>query len=318
MSKNRSMVKLLHADGFYPQQDVKNLKNAVSSMTFVPSQYGDEVERFNLIPQDAEFIFQRVVGERLQIDYDRSGIIRRPYNNAIHFEDFQNPNEWCFILALEPTTVNLWHHIEDQTMGELSAADSTSAIEGFDYNYRNLFEWKIHTNILLEENQGLFIRPWMFHSLENGLVQYYRLLADERIRILVMGLPDSSRSKIAHELDERIQNSELIHSMSVRQKKKDLDFTIDGNVRHTHRILTMAQSSESNAVILDMTCPREENRRKLNCDFTIWVNDASESTRYPDLNEMFEPPSTYDMRVTKYKGKDTIDDVLERILTKPQ
>jgi len=39
-----------------------------------------------------------------------------------------------------------------------------------------LFEWDIYTNILLEPNQGVIFRPWLFHSIENGLVQYYRLV----------------------------------------------------------------------------------------------------------------------------------------------
>jgi len=41
---------------------------------------------------------------------------------------------------------------------------------------RNLFEWDVCVNIRLEQNQGVIFRPWLFHSVEDGIVQYYRLI----------------------------------------------------------------------------------------------------------------------------------------------
>jgi len=39
-----------------------------------------------------------------------------------------------------------------------------------------MMEWDVCVNIRLEANQGVIFRPWLFHSIEDGLVQYYRLL----------------------------------------------------------------------------------------------------------------------------------------------
>jgi hypothetical protein len=74
--------------------------------------------------------------------------------------------EWIFILALEPTTFNLYHHL----------SGAKTALDEYKFDYNNLFDWDIHTNILLEPNQGIIFRPWLFHSLTHQrLVQLYRL-----------------------------------------------------------------------------------------------------------------------------------------------
>jgi hypothetical protein len=312
--KNRSMVKLMHADGFFPKGDVESLRSAVSNMQFVPKEYGHELPNFNLIFPDMEIILYHVLGERVIVDPNRSGIIRKPYNHVIHFEAFDSPNEWCFIVALEETTVNLHYHISDHTMGDAGEADAKTAFDGHKFNYRNWFEWKIHTNIQLEPNQGLFIRPWMFHSLEDGLVQYYRLIADTKPRILVMGLPESNRSRIAHDLHSKIENTELINSMDLRVQSKDIDFTEDGQIRHCYRILKKARESKSNSVIINMTCPLPKMREILNPDIIIWANDKTES-QYEELNSMFIPPQTFDIECNEFT-ENTTNQIIQKMLTK--
>ena len=91
-------------------------------------------------------------------------------NCIIHFEAFDSLNEWCFVVALERTTFNLYHHV----------SGAKSALDGYKFNYRNLFEWDYDVNILLQPNQGIFFRPWLFHSLENGIIQYYKILTEEK------------------------------------------------------------------------------------------------------------------------------------------
>ena len=163
---SRSMVSLIHADEFFPGKDAENLRDAVRGMNFVEMPYGMELSNFNLIFPDSEIIFKNVLGERVIVDPLRSGIIRKPTHNRIHFEQYDSPDEWCFIVALEPTTINLWHHIDPKDgMGDVAKADAKHAMvaEGI-YNYNNLFEWKIHTNIIIETNQCLFIRH-VYNSL---------------------------------------------------------------------------------------------------------------------------------------------------------
>lgn len=172
------MVKLLLADNFYPEDDAIKLYHVIDNLQFVPKEYGLEVNDFNLIFPGLEPIFSRVIGEEIFIDEERSGLFRKPLHHQVHFESFDSLDEWCFIIALQPTTFNLWHHLEKpihQTDG-MPKVDARSALDGYKFNYRNMFEWNIDVNILLEPNQGVIFRPWMFHSLEHGIVQYFRLI----------------------------------------------------------------------------------------------------------------------------------------------
>jgi hypothetical protein len=311
---SRSMVRLIHADDFFPKQDVINLRNLAENLEFVEKSYGYEIPNFNLIFPDIEFILSKVLGERVQVDPEISGVIRKPFNNRIHFESFQSTEEWCFFVALDLTVINLWHHIEDSSMGELSNADSKNALEGIKYNYNNLFEWKIQTNILLEPNQCLFIRPWMFHSLQEGMVQYYKLLADKNYRVLVMGYPHSKKDSVAEKLSQRFEEYTLIDSMMERISNKDLDFTVDGHLRHCYRMLEKARKSKSPITIINMSCPLEKMRQILNPDIIVWVSDKL-NCDYSEINSIYEVPFAYDIECID-DSEITIDNIFKKIMTK--
>jgi hypothetical protein len=308
------MVKLIHADDFYPNDDAEKLRTVASSMPFVEKPHGYEIENFNMIFPDVELIFNKVLGERVIVDPIRSGVIRRPFNNAIHFESFESSDEWCFFVALEPTTVNLWYHIEDSSMGEFSKADSKSVFDGVQFNYHNLFEWKIHTNIILEQNQGIFIRPWIFHSLESGMVQYYRLISDNNYRILVMGYPESKKDSIAKKIGEKIEHSLVIDSMIERKKYKTIDYSERGHMRHCYRMLNLARQSKSRVTILNMSCPLEKMRQILNPDIIVWVSDKTEC-QFEEVNKMYEIPQMYDIECID-DSEETINHVIKKIITK--
>jgi hypothetical protein len=168
-----NVVKLIHADNFFPGDDANRLLMISRNLNFVEKQYGLEIDNFNLVFPGLDPVFSKVVGEEITVDEPRSGIFRRPMNCIIHFEEFDSLDEWCFIIALEPTTFNLYNHLED---GPMSKVNARSALDGYKFNYRNLFEWDVCVNIRLEQNQGVIFRPWLFHSIEDGIVQYYRLI----------------------------------------------------------------------------------------------------------------------------------------------
>lgn len=309
------MVKLIHADGFFPGEEAALLKNLVENLQFIETSHGLEVQNFNLIFPDSEQIFNKVLGERVTVDTKRSGVVRRPNHNLIHFEEFESTEEWCFMVALEPTTVNFWYHIDDKDkLGEWGKVNAKNALEGVEFNYRNLFEWKIHTNILLETNQCLFYRPWVFHSLEEGMIQYYRLLADNKFRILVMGMPGSFKNSIAEKLAERFENVSIINSMQQRISHKDIDFSADGQLRHCYRLLNLARNSQTQITIINMACPLPKMRQILNSDIVVWVSDKTESI-YSELNEMYVPPIYFDIECND-DSDESIDHIVKRILTK--
>jgi hypothetical protein len=308
---NRSMLKLIHADGFFPSEAIDYYRNAVNGLHFTETEYGLEIPNFNMIFPYMEPLLGKVVGERVIIDHQKSGIFRKPIEN-IHFESFDSLNEWSFIVALEQTTLNLWYHLKESGMGEAGEADSWSALDGYNFNYRNLMEWNIHTNIILRPNQGVFIRPWVFRSLQNGLIQYYRLLSDRKFRILVMGYPGSSRKDIARTLNEKITNSYILESKKIREETKDIDFSIDGRMRQTYRLLSLARNRKEDCVIIDMVCPLPEMREILNPDIIIWANDV-ESCVYQEINNTFVKPNFYDIKCDQFNEK-----IIEEILTKIQ
>lgn len=173
---NRTALKMVHADGFFPEGEAEALCAVCRDLQYVEREYGYEIPNFNLVLPDIHLVFSKILGQDVVVDHKRSGIVRKPHNGMIHFESFTTPDEWCFILALEPNVLNTYNHVEDIRKGSLGKVDSKHVLEGYQFNYRNLFEWDIANNVSLTCNQGVFIRPWVFHSLQDGLVQYYRIL----------------------------------------------------------------------------------------------------------------------------------------------
>lgn len=303
----RPMVKMIHADGFFPAGDTERCVATVRDVSFTEKSYGYELEHFNMVLGGVEPILSKVLGERVIVEHKRSGIFRKPFNNIIHFEDFESLNEWCFIVALEPNTLNLYHHKDQQ--GNI---DAKSALDGWNHNYRNLFEWELHTNVLLEANQGVFIRPWVFHSLDSNLVQYYRLFTDRHFRILIVG-DGANRKEFSQELAKQLEGSQILDSWDTRKTHKDIDFTEPGLLRNTHRILTIARNGavKTQATIIDMRAPLKAQRDIINADVLIWVDSTNSEHKQLD----FEIPTFYDARITDI-NIEQINRVVEIINTK--
>jgi hypothetical protein len=110
---NRAAIKMIHADGFFPKDEAENLCAVVRDVQYVEKEYGLEMLNFNLVLPGSDLIFTKMLGEEVTVDHHRSGIVRKPFNGMIHFESFEDPNEWCFIIALESTTLNIYRHVED-------------------------------------------------------------------------------------------------------------------------------------------------------------------------------------------------------------
>lgn len=299
---SRQMVKVLHTDNYFAKDTVQQLYNIAINSNFVEHEHGKQIPNFNLIQPGIEDVLSTVVGESLIVDEENSGIFRIPKLN-IHFEGFDSPDEWCFAIALEKCTFNVYHHL----------SGAKNALEEYRFNYQNLLEWDYHTNILLEPNQGIFFRPWIFHSFNGGLIHQYRLkstqdIIDKKI-ILVMGLPGSGKSTLSKQLAERL-DSTYINADQVRTMYNDWDFSIEGRLNQSKRMRRLAALSENKYSVVDFVCPLTMTRDLINADYTIWMNTIDKS-RFDDTNEMFESPQKYDLMIDNFDY--IIDDVLTNI-----
>jgi hypothetical protein len=159
-----AFIKTMTIDGFYTKQEAINLSLVVKNLQYKKTDFGHEIEEFNAVSPDSDELFSSVLGKQVTVDLDRSGVFREP-ELFVHFEDFQELNEWLFVVALENSTFNLFEH----------QSGAKTALDGYQFGYRNLFEWDLTVNYLLEPGQGIFFRPWLFHSFDQGLIQIFRL-----------------------------------------------------------------------------------------------------------------------------------------------
>ena len=299
---SRLMVKVLQSDDFFNPADVSNLYAVASTMEFRPFELGKHVPNFNLIQPGIDEVLSKVVGEKLLLDEQNSGRFVIP-NHNIHFESFENPNEWCFAVALEKCTFNVYYHL----------SGAKNALQGHKFNYMNLFEWDYHTNILLEPNQGLFYRPWVFHSFDGGLLYHNRLKSVDTFavkkKILIMGLPGSGKTTLASKLSKAL-NASHFNADEVRKMYNDWDFSDEGRWRQAERMRNLTHLSETEYNIVDFVCPRISTRDIVSADFIIWMNTI-ESGRYEDTNKIFEKPTNANLVVTDFSYD--IDNIIRQI-----
>jgi len=144
-------------------------------------------------------------------------------------------------------------------------------------------------------------------------------------RILIMGLPGSGKTTLAGALKryleehgdlekinpQRILNYEGIagpdfykvgvdwfNADDVRRKFNDWDFSKEGRIRQSLRMLQFAIECSGEFVICDFVAPLVEMRNNFKADWTIWVDTIREG-RYADTNAAFVEPEVYDFRVTE-------------------
>jgi hypothetical protein len=88
----------------------------------------------------------------------------------------------------------------------------------------------------------------------------------------------------------------------VRRKYNDWDFSKEGRIRQSIRMLEFALSTNTDYVICDFVAPIPEMRNNFKADWTIWV-DTIDAGRFEDTNKMFVPPDIYDFRITEQNCK---------------
>ena len=157
------LVKIISVDGFHTKEQAQQICHATYYLQYVEKEFGKEIENFNLLPPDANELFSKILGTNMEVD-EESGFFRIP-ENFIHFEPFDNTNEWVFVVALQNSIFNVFEH----------KSGTINALHGHKHNYRNIFEWEHKVNYQLGPGDGVLFRPWLFHSFDTGQIQVFRL-----------------------------------------------------------------------------------------------------------------------------------------------
>ena len=159
-------------------------------------------------------------------------------------------------------------------------------------------------------------------------------------RILIMGLPGSGKTYFAERLKkyleeygdaEKIDPRRFImyegvpsknfydvkvdwfNADEIRRRFNDWDFSREGRIRQSLRMLEFALKCTGDFVICDFVAPLPEMRHNFKADWTIWI-DTIEQGRYEDTNKAFVPPDVYDFRVTEQNAEKWVEFVGEHIL----
>ena len=159
-----SIIKTITVDDFYTKEEAIKISNVVWSLPYQEHEFGKEIDNFNMVPSEANSMFSRVLNKQVEVIEEESGVFRIPHL-FIHFEPCDFAFEWLFVVAIQESIFNIFEH----------QSGAKTALDGVKYNYRNLFEWDLMVNYILKPGQGIFFRPWLFHSFNQGIIQKFRL-----------------------------------------------------------------------------------------------------------------------------------------------
>lgn len=155
-------------------------------------------------------------------------------------------------------------------------------------------------------------------------------------KILIMGLPGSGKTYFAERLKKYIEVngsislSRLGHADAgpsnlkaqvdwfnaddIRKRYNDWDFSREGRIRQSLRMLEFASKCDGDYVICDFVAPLPEMRSNFKADWTIWM-DTIDTSRYEDTNKAFIPPDVYDFRITEQNAEKWVEFVGNKIIS---
>ena len=147
-----------------------------------------------------------------------------------------------------------------------------------------------------------------------------------------MGLPGSGKTYLAEALKKYLEihattadfgemlpitgfNAQVtwFNADDVRRKYNDWDFSKEGRIRQSLRMLEFALASNTDYVICDFVAPLIEMRNNFKADWTIWMDTIDEG-RFEDTNKAFTPPDVYDFRVTEKNAEKWAEFVGQHII----
>jgi hypothetical protein len=172
-SVDRSVINYIHARDYFPHDEVHRISPLVQDVSWSDKKFGKEMDHFNLIFPDIDIILGKMVGDLVEIDRKESGTLRKPLHEIIHFEDFNDLNDWRFVVALDDNEFRTYNHKN----GYKSFVDyiKDESEEKPILDYINIDEWDLEAVIKMKTNDVLFYRPWVFHSFQDGILHYYKM-----------------------------------------------------------------------------------------------------------------------------------------------
>jgi adenylylsulfate kinase len=117
------------------------------------------------------------------------------------------------------------------------------------------------------------------------------------MKILIMGLSGSGKSTLSSMLASKLPDSIHINADIIRNQFNDWDFSIDGRFRQCNRLKFISETASTKYAICDFIAPTDDIRSMFNADFTVFV-DTVTFCKYKNTNQIFQPPLTYNVRVT--------------------
>ena len=126
--------------------------------------------RSNYIPTELEEFFKHEINSNITIQQD-TGIFRKP-SDVIHAEHFYQHSMWLVVVALEDTVLTIHEQDTVKTVFDVIDKLDTFIVDNcYDHS-----KWSTVNTINLKKNDYIYIRPWIWYSLEpTKLVQLFLL-----------------------------------------------------------------------------------------------------------------------------------------------
>jgi adenylylsulfate kinase len=139
------------------------------------------------------------------------------------------------------------------------------------------------------------------------------------MRVLIMGLPGSGKTTLATALKPALETQgqgysvTWINADALRTQYSDWDFSESGRMRQAQRMREAADSSVCDFAICDFVCPLQAMRYIFDAHFTVWVDTIQEG-RFANTNQMFNPPTSWDVRVISQDTTRWLPIILDRLM----
>ena len=135
---------------------------------------------------------------------------------------------------------------------------------------------------------------------------------ESKSRLVNMSMEDFLKCEVPPDIKETFK-VDWFNADEIRKKYNDWDFSNDGRIRQSLRMLDFAIKCNGDFVICDFVAPLPEMRTNFKADITIWVDTIKEG-RFEDTNKLFVPPDKWDFRVTEKDSKRWAKIIVNKIL----